>query len=219
MTDKIKNEAIEQLELDIRCGFENESELFESISEMFIEEDDFDENWFKKIISEKFTEHLAQSRTWNHPTDFERLAKTFDALIKEKIVCHHNAGFTKSDAEDDCMDTIEQLAELGINANGFCYYHSQDLGHAIDPKLKNLYLGFDSPNQNDAEALVVANTIVEKLKQNGFEVNWPGTVNKRIEILNIDWKKIPDDQDWGGERVINILSNLKHDKKPFWKFW
>ncbi len=219
MTEKIKQEALEQLELDIKFGFENESELFDSIREMFYEVADFDENWLIQTISEKYSGHLSEGRTWTHPTDFERLAKAFDELIKEKIVCHHFAGFTKSDGEEDCMETIEQLDELGIKALGFCYYHSQDLEHAIDPTLKNLFLGFDSANENDMEALIVANKIVEKLKENGFEVNWPGTVNKRIEILNIDWKKIPDDQDWGGERVINILSNLKYNKKPFWKFW
>ena len=219
MTEEIKQEALEQLELDIKFGFENEEQLFEGIREMFYEEEDFDEKWLRQVISDKYKRHQIDSSTWNHPTDFERLAATFDELIREKIVCLHKAGFTKSDGEGDCMEIIERLNELGIKAIGFCYYHSQDLGRAVDPEVRNLYLGFDSPTQNDSEALSIANKIVSKLKKHGFEVNWPGTVDQRIEIKNLDWRKTPDNQHWDGKRVIQILTKTPNDKKPFWKFW
>jgi hypothetical protein len=219
MNEEVKQEALTQVELDIMGGFESEEELFENIRDMFYEEDNFDEEWLQKIIAEKFQNHQDESVGWKHPTDFEKLANTFDELIKEKIVCLHNAGITKSDGEGDCMEVIERLAKLGIKAIGFCYYHSQDLARAVDPEIRNLYLGFDSPTQDDNEALMVANKIVDKLRKNGFEVSWPATVSERIEIKNIDWKKIPDDQDWGGERVIQILTANRPGKKPFWKLW
>lgn len=219
MTEALKEEALEQLELDIKAGFENEEELFESIREMFYDEEDFDEDWLRQTIAAKYAQHQAESSTWKHPTDFEKLANTFDELIKEGIVCLHKAGYTKSDGEGDCLEVIERLTELGINMKGYCYYHAQDLGRAVDPELRNLYLGFDSPTQDDYEALAVAGKIVEKLKQNGFEVDWPETVDQRIEIRNIDWKKVPDDQEWGGDRVIQIMTKGSRDRKPFWKFW
>jgi hypothetical protein len=219
MTEEIKQEAIDQLELDIKFGFENEEELFESIREMFYNESEFDESWLREKISEQYSKHQIESQHWGHPTDFERLAKTFDELITEKIVCLHNAGFTRSDGEGDCMETIERLEELGIKAIGFCYYHSQDLGRAVDPESRNLYLGFNSVVENDNEAILIANRIIQKLKKNGFDVDWSGTVDQRIEIKDMDWKKIPDDQDWGIERVVQILSKLKDDRNPFWKFW
>jgi hypothetical protein len=219
MTEEIKQEALEQLELDVKFGFENEEQLFESLREMFYDEDDFDENWLRHKISEKYSKHQIESADWTHPTDFERLAETFDELIKERIVCLHNAGHTKSDGEGDCIETIERLDELGIKAIGYCYYHSQDLGRAVDPEIRNLYLGFDSPAQDDNGALLVANKIVDKLKENGFQVNWPGTIDQRIGIENIDWKKAPDDQEWGADRVIDILLKSKEEKRPFWKLW
>lgn len=219
MTEEIKKEAIDQLELDIKFGFENEDELFESIREMFYDESDFDEGWFRDKISDRYSKHQSESLHWTHPTDFERLAKIFDELISERIVCLHNAGFTRSDGEGDCMETIERLDELGIKAVGFCYYHSQDLGRAVDPESRSLYLGFNSVDENNNEAILIANKIIEKLRKDGFKVNWSGTADQRIEIKDIDWKKIPDDQDWGEERVVQILSELKDDKRPFWKFW
>jgi hypothetical protein len=219
MKAEIKQEALEQLELDIKFGFENTEEIFDSIRDMFYEEEDFDDDWLKQAIAQKYDQHQRNSLKWTHPTDFEKLALAFDDLIKEKIVCIHKAGYTKSDGEGDCMETIEKLNELGVKAIGFCYYHTQDLARAVDPDIRNLYLGFDSPVQNDKEALAVANKIIEKLKSHGFTVNWPETVAERIEIKNIDWKKIPDNQEWHGERVIQILTSAQSGKKPFWKFW
>jgi hypothetical protein len=219
MTQDIKNEALEQLELDIKFGFYNEEEIFDGIRDMFYNEDDFDEDWLRQNISEKYNQYQKDSLTWTKPNDFDRLAKTFDQLIKEKIVCLHKAGYTKQDGEGDCMEVIEKLNTLGIKAIGFCYYHSQDLARTVDKDIRNLYLGFDSLSQNDNEALQVANKIVSTLKENGFEVSWTGTIDQRIEIKNINWQKIPDNENWGSERVITILTKSNNDKKPFWKFW
>jgi hypothetical protein len=219
MTQDIKNEALEQLELDIKFGFYNEEEIFDGIRDMFYDEDDFDEDWLRQNISEKYNQYQKDSLTWTKPNDFDRLAKTFDQLIKEKIVCLHKAGYTKQDGEGDCMEVIEKLNTLGIKAIGFCYYHSQDLARTVDKDIRNLYLGFDSPSQNDNEALQVANKIVSTLKENGFEVSWTGTIDQRIEIKNINWQKIPDNENWGSDRVITILTKSNNDKKPFWKFW
>ncbi|MFN3301146.1 MAG: DUF6891 domain-containing protein [Sediminibacterium sp.] len=219
MTQDIKDEALEQLELDIKFGFENEEELFGTIRDMFYDVEDFDEDWLRQTISEKYKKHQRDSLTWTRPTDFDRLAQAFDQLIKDKIVCLHKAGYTKQDGESDCIETIDKLNALGIKAIGFCYYHSQDLARTVDKDIRNLYLGFDSPTQDDEEALQVANKIVSTLKENGFEVNWTGTVDQRIEIRNINWQKVPDNESWGSERVIGILTKSNKDKKPFWKFW
>ena len=219
MRQDIKDEALEQLDLDIKFGFENKEDLFEGIKEMFYDEADFDDDWLRETISVKYKQHQKDSLTWTRPTDFEKLAKAFDELIEEKIVCLHKAGYTKQDGEEYCMETIEKLRLLGVNAIGFCYYHSQDLARAVDPDIRNLYLGFDSPTQDNSEALEVANRIVGSLKKHGFEVNWTGTVDQRIEIKNITWRKVPDSEDWRSARVISILTETKNGKKPFWKFW
>lgn len=186
MTQEIKNEALEQVELDIKFGFENEEELFESIREMFYDEKDFDEDWLREIIAEKYQQHQQNSLTWTRPNDFTRLAKTFDQLIREKIVCLHKAGYTKQDSEGDCRETIERLNALGIKTIGFCYYHAQDLARTVDKDIRSLYLGFDSATQDDKDALQVASRIVSALRENHFDVSWTGTVDQRIEIKNIN---------------------------------
>jgi hypothetical protein len=64
MTEEIKQEAIDQLELDIKFGFENEEELFESIREMFYDQSDFDEGWLREKISDKYSKHQSESLNW-----------------------------------------------------------------------------------------------------------------------------------------------------------
>ncbi|MBU2938827.1 hypothetical protein KO494_04655 [Lacinutrix sp. C3R15] len=225
MTDEIKNEAIEQLEKDVLFGFENRDDLLESISGMFYDETDFDKNWLKKEIDIRLKNHQKESLNWKKPTDFERLVKSFDELNKNKIVSLHKAGYTKSDGEEDCSEIIDELKAIGINTNGYCYYHTQDLERAIGEE-KMLFISFDSYNRDDELAKNVAEKIISVLTNNGFKTKWNGAVNTRIEILNIDWKKTVDNIDYNYGRVFEIIEKhhkpanngkTKADKKPFWK--
>jgi hypothetical protein len=219
MKADVRQEAYQLLEEGIRFGFENKDELFESIRDVFYDEENFDEEWLRQTISERYILHQKESAKWDKPTGFDRLAVAFDQLAKEQIVALHKAGHTKSDGVEDCMEVVKTLTEYQVTVKGYCYYHSQDLARAIDPEIKSLFLGFDSVEHNDIAAIGVANTIIEILQRNGFEVSWPGTVEQRIEIRNIDWKKLPDDQEWSGQRVIQLLTQKEKAKKPFWKFW
>ena len=227
MRQEIKDEAIEQVEKDILFGFENADDLLESISEMFYDEDDFDEEWLKHEIDSRLKKHKADSLKWEKPTDFDRLVKAFDELNKNKIVSLHRAGYTKSDGESDCSEIIDELKELGINAKGYCYYHTQDLERAIGEE-KMLFIGFDSYNRNDELAKEVAEKIISVLADNGFNTKWNGSIDTRIEILNINWKKTVDNIDYNYGRVFEIIEKhhkpengavSEKNKKPFWKIW
>lgn len=219
MTEDIKSEAIEQLELDIKFGFENEAQLYQSIRDMFYNVDDFDEDWLRQEIAVRYRHHQEASLAWSKPTDFDRLVISFDQLIREKIICLHKAGYTRQDAIEDCVEVVERLSEMGIKAMGYCYYHAQDLARIVEGDSRDLYLGFDSATQNADEALKVAERIVAVLRENSFEVDWMGSADSRIEVKNVNWRKIPDNQSWAADRVIGILEQDNSSKKPFWKFW
>ena len=151
----------------------------------------------------------------------------FDELNKDGIVSLHKAGYTRQDGEGDCMAIIEELEALEIKTKGYCYYHTQDLERAIGEE-KMLFIGYDSYNREDELAKEVAHKIVETLKQHGLHPKWNGSLDSRIEILNLDWKKTVDNIDYNYDRVFSILksnsniktTDVKTDKpKPFWKFW
>jgi hypothetical protein len=213
MSQEIKNEALEQIEKDVLMGFESAEDMVDSIGEMFQDEDDFDEDWLAETVEKRCEEHRENSYNWSKPTDFDRLEAAFDHLIHQKIVCLHKAGYTKQDSISDCEEAVEELADLGIDAIGYCFYHTQDLERAVDPKQRNLLLGFDSVNQDDAEAELIGDMIVEVLKVLNFEVNWDGTIAQRIEIKNLNWQKIPDDEDWGIGRVVALLTKEETEEK------
>ncbi|MGJ8593314.1 MAG: DUF6891 domain-containing protein [Aquaticitalea sp.] len=227
MTEEIKNEAIDQLKKDVLFGFEDGDDLLESISEMFYDETDFDEIWLKREIDIRLKNHQKESLNWEKPTDFERLVKSFDELNKNKIVSLHRAGYTKSDGEEDCSEIIDELKAIGITTKGYCYYHTQDLERAIGEE-KMLFIGFDSYNRDAELAKNVAEKIISVLNTNGFKTRWNGSIDTRIEILNIDWKKAVDNIDYNYSRVFDIMKKhhnpvnneiTKADKKPFWKIW
>lgn len=227
MNQEIKEEILEQLKKDILFGFENEKELFESINDMFYDYEELDTNWLKKEIDLRLKTHQTESLKWEKPTDFERLAKSFNELNKEGIVSLHKAGYTRQDAEGDCLEIIDELKNIGILAKGYCYYHTQDLERAIGQE-KTLFIGYDSHNQNDELAMEVAKKIVDVLKKNGFTIKWNNSLDTRIEISEINWKKTVDNIDYNYNQVfdlmekhykINNVQTKNHSKKPFWKFW
>lgn len=219
MNDQFKNEVIEELIIEMRSGFYSADFLFERIKDVYVEEPDFDEAWLREEVNARFQQFLAECKTWSHPTDFERLAFAFDELIQEKIICLHNAGHTKSDGEEDSCQAYERLKELGIQSIGYCYYHSQDVARAIDPDIRSLYLGFGSFNDESSEILKVGFAIANKFLTHGFEVVWSESIDERIELKNIDWKKVPDHQNWAEERVVQLMMKQVIIKKPWWKFW
>ncbi|WP_405570884.1 DUF6891 domain-containing protein [Winogradskyella sp. Asnod2-B02-A] len=227
MKQDIKDEAIEQLDKDILFGFYDANGLFESISDMFYDENDFDETWLKNEIHLRLKKHQIESLNWKKPTGFDRLVVSFDTLIKDKIVALHKAGYTRQDGEGDCAEIIEELSNNGIKVLGYCYYHTQDLERAIGDE-QNLFIGYDSYNHNDELAMDVANKIVKTLESNGFNVNWNGSLETRIQITDINWQKTVDNVDYNYSRVLDIMQantpikeNATQNKKPkpFWKFW
>jgi hypothetical protein len=219
MTQELKQEALEQMNLDIKFGFLSEPELFESLCDMFYDEPDLDKDWLRTQVTEHYQIRQEESKSWPSPTDFDRLDKSFEALAQKSIVCLHNAGYTRQDGEGDSQQAIEKLNQVGINIKGFCYYHSQDLARVVDPQQKDLFLGFDSLAHDEEQTIEIANTIISILAENKFSVTWSGSVEERIEIKNVNWQKVPDLDGWGIERAVRTARKYSKLPKPFWKFW
>ena len=206
MTQNLKAEVSEEIQVYVLMGFDNKEEIFDSITDMFYTEE-LDEDWLKTVIDSKYDKHQLESLQWEKPTDFDRLVSSFDSLINQKIVCLHVSGPTRQDGIYNCEELIKELRKNGFEPMGYCFYHMQDLERAVEPESRNLYLGFDSAVQDDDEALVVGNMICKALSQNGLAYLWNNTVDERILIENLNWQKVPDDEDYGEKRVLKILLN------------
>lgn len=217
MRQELKEEAEAQAILDIQSGFYDQQAVIDRITDMFYDEEDFDETWLKQTVSAHFLRHETESVNWPKPTDFNRLAHVFDLLIHQKIVCLHNAGYTRQDAIADCLDTIEQLREMGVTVSSYAYYHAQDVERAIGSG--DLYIGFGSTIDDDAAAVAVGRKVSEALHQNQFETAWDGTPDTRILIKNMVWHKLYDGFEWSPERVIQMLAPEKKSKGLGWWKW
>lgn len=220
MDKDLKEEAEEQIYKEVHFGFDTKEQIYEGIIEMFYDEEEIDEKWIEMEVEKQYNEHQIESKKWKYPTDFERLEKVFYELNRNGIIAIHKAGYTKQDGYDDVDEILEQLRKNEIKTSGYCFYHTQDLERAIFPEIGNLYLAFDSHNQNDKEAINIGNKIVELLEKYEFQVEWNKSINTRILITKINWQKKPDHEDWSLNRSIKIITEKQTNyTKKWWKFW
>lgn len=221
MTKQLQEEALEHIHEEVMFGFFTKEVIIERILDLFYDEEDIDEAWIKQQTDIAWQQHQADSRQWIKPTGFYKLATVFDKLLlEEQIICLHYAGNTKQDGISDCMEVYKDLKQQGFTAKGICFYHMQDMQRVIDPAIQNLFLAFDSVDQDNEAALAIGHIITTALRKQGFTVNWPENIDTRIEIQQFNWQKIPDDQPWGINRPALILQQNKQPKaKPKWKFW
>lgn len=206
LDNELKEEVLEVIKQEVQFGFDHEADILEAIWAMgFENEDQLNETWLQQMIAKDYNQHQLESKQWLSPTDFDRLAKVFDALNTEKIIALHKAGYTKQDGYSDVAEVVGLLKAKEITPQGYCFYHIQDLERAIDPTSRNLFLAFDDIEQNTDRAITIGKRIVNLLNEHGLKTEWNGTIEQRIEIKDILWQKIPDDQDWGITRAVEHL--------------
>ncbi|SFU40240.1 hypothetical protein SAMN05216480_102277 [Pustulibacterium marinum] len=221
MDKLIQKDIIQIIKEEIAIGFKEPMEIFDVVLDTF-NEISLDEDWVSKTIDEQYTINIEDSKTWHHPTDFEKLRNVFNELIEKGIVALHNAGYTRNDCLSECHSVIQELDFFEEHIKGFCYYSTQDIKRIIH--IKNpLFIGFQALNENESLSIEIGNIIVEELKKQDFEVLWNGNLASRIEVINFDWKKIPDKTDYDYKNVIHRLNHYKKSQKPkkksLWKFW
>jgi len=198
--------------ISIKSGFESLEDIIDSTLEEVEDEgweNEIPEEWVRDIISREYVKNELASKTWEHPTDTEKLHTVFDRLCNEKIVALHNAGYTQSEAIYDVQDVWKDLEDEGIKPIGYCYYHGQDLERVIETGV--LCIGFyGEKEKNDKEAILIGNKLVLHLKEAGFTVEWNGMASKRIEIQDFNWKNaFTTDEEveerWGYDRILQLM--------------
>jgi hypothetical protein len=197
----------------VRFGFSDPETMINEVLEQVEDEgweDDFEEGWVRETITGLYNQRLAESKTWQHPTDTERLVLVFERMRKEKIVALHFAGYTQSDSIADVSELYAQLRADNKHPEGHCFYHEQDLERVIPDKGGDLLLGFYGADSKDtARALKVARTIIHILQQQGFETDWKQGLAQRITIKNFKWLKVyTNDEEleiWDHTKVLDTF--------------
>jgi hypothetical protein len=210
MTEDQKN-IIEVINNYVKSGFYSLDDTIENVFEV-IEGYTYTDTWVKKTIKAVYKEHILESNNWTHPTDPEKLKEVFDQLSQEKIMALHNFGWENSDIFPVVNATIEGIKkESGFEVElvGCCGYHWQDIEIVLNPQWKSLSIGFYSYEEDETnekiEQLKIGNRILELLKKHNFDLEWNGTLDKKICIKNFEWLKYYKEEDDCWDEYTNAL--------------
>jgi hypothetical protein len=139
-------------------------------------------------IDEEIAKHEAEKKAWPAVTDCDRLDAAFAALSKRGIIALHNAGFTQSDGYEDFRAALKSHPQRATVV-GYCFYHSQDVEHAVQGE--GLYLAFGPvhPKDEDTKGPEIGRVVREELERAGLKVKWDGTFNTRMCIPQFVWQR------------------------------
>lgn len=170
-------------------------------------------DWVLQQIEFHWENKLQESQKWIKPTDVERLILAFDELCKQNITALHNAGYTTSDGIIAVTEIEQVLRNHNHKSDGFCFYNKQDLEQLLDNDNSSLWIAFNKlENTNDAIAVKIGEKVKKVLQKHGFTTQWNGKSTQRIEIKNMNWQRIynenqPDLLDYTS--VVNLILSQK----------
>ncbi len=181
----LSQEVRECIKTWARIGFYDREEILEIICDHMYKRE-LDRSQVSKALHEEQILLEAEKDLWPEKTDFERLRQAFSQLRDHGIIAIHNAGFTQSDGHATFED--EYLDSSGSDEiTGYCFYHLQDIQHAIEGL--GLYIAYDTKsgyNEDDREE--IGATIVRVLQAEGLHPQWSGSSDFRILLPDFKWQ-------------------------------
>lgn len=186
--ESIEMEIQQFIDRRVAEGFDSEEDIVESTLEYFEHDYPGDDlpNLATQLTERAIRKHLDAEKKWQEVTDCDKLDKVFERLEDEGIVSRQNFTCCQSCGHAEIWEEIEQ-AKQDHEVSGYVFYHQQDTERACDEGM--LYLAYGSVENADASALAVATKISEELTSCGFKVDWNGSLEKRICLLNFDWRR------------------------------
>ena len=159
----------------------------DAVSEMLedVLEEDVDAAAMRTAIAAEFRRKAAAEQSWPEKTDCDQLDEVFTTLDAQGICAVQNAGYTMSDGYEDVSQALDDRG--ADKYHGFCFFHGQDLERAIDGH--GLMLAFGAVDDTTPKSLAVGKSVNAALNTAGFTTTWDGTVETRINIPVIDWKR------------------------------
>lgn len=185
-------------------GFMTNEEIVDLCIDLAADETDIEPKELEHLAAERVKsfsdQHVLVEASWVGETDCDRLDRVFADLEAAGIICRQNFSCCGNCGSGEILDEMEAAREEGRLVRGYVFYHSQDTDAACDGH--GVYLAFGSYERSKKGALLIASEVSEALRQNGFNVEWEGTISKRI-LVNLEWKR---------RRVARVVS--KTSRRP-----
>ena len=184
----LSDDTLKEISTIVRGGFDDRDRIIEIFCEEMYAPGELDPTEVEGAVDAAIKSHYAEKITWPEVTDCDRLDAVFDALRSLGIIALHNAGYEQSDGYTYFQEAYSEAADRR-RIIGYCFYHWQDLEHALEGH--GLYLAFGpaDPNDEETRGAWVGRIIANQLTEAGFEVQWDGTFKTRILIPTFDWKR------------------------------
>ncbi|MDL5032045.1 hypothetical protein QRD43_09000 [Pelomonas sp. APW6] len=181
-------DILNDIDLLVRGGFEDRDRIVEILTEEMYEPGELDADVVASAVEAAVARHALDQQSWPAVTDCDRLDAVFSSLEGKGLIALQFAGHTQSDGFDDVSEVYQDHPDRAA-VIGYCFYHSQDLERAV--RGEGLYLAFGSMDASETSTggAQVGALIAAELRAAGFEVRWNGSVDQRIFVPSIDWKR------------------------------
>jgi hypothetical protein len=181
-------DTLREIEEFVRRGFEERDHIIEIFCQETFTPEEIDKAEVTAAVDAAFASLAHDKTTWPTTTDCDRLDGVFAALNARGIIALQNAGYTQTNGHDVVGRIYAERSDRGTII-GYCFYHRQDVEHAV--RGWGLYLSFGpmDSQKDETEGPRIGAMIVDELTRAGFAVTWNGTFDERIFIPAIDWKR------------------------------
>lgn len=132
------------------------------------------------LVLQVWAERLDQQSTWSDQGDYDRLSAAFAELEDRGIVGRMNFTCCQTCGHAEIDD------ERSPGSRGYTFFHSQD-ADLLAPGSSDLFLAYGSFGSDSDES--IGEEVTSVLRSHGLTVEWSGSVEQRIEVRGLDWRK------------------------------
>ena len=210
--DESREELRETLQSEVcgqlRLGKYDSQEILEYCRDVYLEDDCPEEersNFLKFIeaeIDRKADEIAAEMVNWPKETDCDRLDRVEEALRQQGILLWQVSPCCDTCTFSEIPDRIERIDQrlpgFAKRVRGYAFFIDQNMPQNLADQTEiAVYLayGWMSPDQQEvaadiyqSRALEIAREVSACLRLEGFEVDWDGTINRKVGIA-LNWQR------------------------------
>lgn len=180
-------EALKDIRRFVWAGFDEPERIVEILCEEVFEPCELDEDWVWAQVENELARKHAEELTWTLPTDCDLIDQTFAELNEKHIIAEQNTGYEQSDGIATISEIWQQAGAESSDIIGYCFYHGQDLERAVSGH--GLLLTFGDIHGTERAGILVGERIAQVFEKHGFRVDWDGTIQTRINLPDVRWKK------------------------------
>lgn len=202
--EEIRCRLTEFIRGEIRLANSDRETVLESAFEVHVmdEVDESDYATYREHILVEFDrlleEHEAESATWPEPTDCDRLNAATVDLNERGIVLWAPSPCCDTCTMAEFPDHVDKLmAEdptLADRFRGYAFFIDQTMNESLQDRTEiAVFLGYgltiEVPEEEyEAGAVAIGEEVRECLEASGLDVDWDGTIGKKIG-LSLNWQK------------------------------